>query len=447
MGEPAAAASRPPPRRRFPTPVRTLPCLDERAGPPRRRRSGHSRRRRGDARGGRAHRRAGDDGRSRAGAGAREALRSPRARLEPSRDDGARALSPNPRGAGAQYHSRAVSHGAQLRRRTSSTHSRAAPTTTSQSRSALPSSARASSASCGGRAPRTGQADPRLEIFRMQQQDDDSNAPPPDDPRIAPSWEGPPPSDSGRDSKPNRTPDSREGTSDEPIEAGTSLERPPGHRRRRGARGRREEPRRREPRRLLRPAREECRPRRRRRDGGEPPRALRAGGVVRAGAGRSRRRWRSRWSPTSIPGLSLLPAPHDAVEPPLALRAGRKVRWLGAPAGPPGGVPDHRRRARATERSRSMSWPAADVALCVTVPEPPAIETTYRYLRASFRRHLRKSIVRDRFRVHLLDRALRETRHAPRAAQSRSERCREDQSDARRDRLERSAIAFATRSS
>ncbi len=31
---------------------------------------------------------------------------------------------------------------------------------------------------------------------------------------------------------------------------------------------------------------------------------------------------------TSIPGLSILPAPHDAVEPPLALRAGRKVRWL-----------------------------------------------------------------------------------------------------------------------
>jgi flagellar biosynthesis protein FlhG len=51
---------------------------------------------------------------------------------------------------------------------------------------------------------------------------------------------------------------------------------------------------------------------------------------------------------------------------------------------------------------------AADVALCVTVPEPPAIETTYRYLRASFRRLLRKSIIRDRFRVHLLDRALRE---------------------------------------
>jgi flagellar biosynthesis protein FlhG len=111
--------------------------------------------------------------------------------------------------------------------------------------------------------------------------------------------------------------------------------------------------------------------------------------------------------PTSIPGLSILPAPHDAVEPPLALRAGRKVRWLGRLRGLPVEYliidvgPGHGAFALDV-------MAAADVALCVTVPEPPAIETTYRYLRASFRRQLRKSIIRDRFRVHLLDRALRE---------------------------------------
>ena len=32
--------------------------------------------------------------------------------------------------------------------------------------------------------------------------------------------------------------------------------------------------------------------------------------------------------PTSVPGLSILPGPHDAIEPPLQLRAGRKSRWL-----------------------------------------------------------------------------------------------------------------------
>ncbi len=32
--------------------------------------------------------------------------------------------------------------------------------------------------------------------------------------------------------------------------------------------------------------------------------------------------------PTSVPGLSLLPAAHDAIAPGLTLRAGRKMRWL-----------------------------------------------------------------------------------------------------------------------
>ena len=36
---------------------------------------------------------------------------------------------------------------------------------------------------------------------------------------------------------------------------------------------------------------------------------------------------------------------------------------------------------------------AADVAIAVTVPEPPAIETTYRFLRAAFRRRLRRALL------------------------------------------------------
>jgi flagellar biosynthesis protein FlhG len=103
--------------------------------------------------------------------------------------------------------------------------------------------------------------------------------------------------------------------------------------------------------------------------------------------------------PTSIQGLSLLPAPHDAIEPPLALRAGRKARWLAKLRALPAEFlvidvgPGHGAFALDV-------MAAADVALCVTVPEPPAIETTYRYLRASFRRALKRAIVRDRFRLH-----------------------------------------------
>jgi flagellar biosynthesis protein FlhG len=111
--------------------------------------------------------------------------------------------------------------------------------------------------------------------------------------------------------------------------------------------------------------------------------------------------------PTSIPGLSILPAPHDSVDPPLALRAGRKLRWLAKLRGLPVEYlvidvgPGHGPFAIDV-------MAAADVAVCVTVPEPPAIETTYRYLRAAFRRVVRRAVARDRFKMKLFDRALRE---------------------------------------
>jgi flagellar biosynthesis protein FlhG len=110
---------------------------------------------------------------------------------------------------------------------------------------------------------------------------------------------------------------------------------------------------------------------------------------------------------TSVPGLLLLPAPHDAVAPPLSLRAGRKSRWLS------------RLRALSAEYLVIDVGPghghlaldlmlAADIGICVTVPEPPAIEATYRFVRAAYRRRLRRSLARDRFRLTLLDRAVNE---------------------------------------
>jgi flagellar biosynthesis protein FlhG len=110
-------------------------------------------------------------------------------------------------------------------------------------------------------------------------------------------------------------------------------------------------------------------------------------------------------APTSVPGLWLLPAAHDAVTPALTLRAGRKARWLAA------------LRALPVEYLVVDVGPgqgdfaldlmlAADVPIAVTVPEPPAIETTYRFLRASFRHRLRRSISRDKLRATILDRAL-----------------------------------------
>jgi flagellar biosynthesis protein FlhG len=108
---------------------------------------------------------------------------------------------------------------------------------------------------------------------------------------------------------------------------------------------------------------------------------------------------------TSVPGLDLLPAPHDSIAPPLSLRAGRKAQWIA------------RMRAMKAEYLVIDVGPghghlaldlmlAADIAIAVSVPEPPAIEATYRYLRAAYRRRVRRALLRDRFRIGLLDRAL-----------------------------------------
>jgi flagellar biosynthesis protein FlhG len=47
----------------------------------------------------------------------------------------------------------------------------------------------------------------------------------------------------------------------------------------------------------------------------------------------------------------------------------------------------------------------ADIAIAVTSPEPPSIETTYRFTRALFQRVLRRSLTKDRFKMRLLERA------------------------------------------
>jgi flagellar biosynthesis protein FlhG len=109
--------------------------------------------------------------------------------------------------------------------------------------------------------------------------------------------------------------------------------------------------------------------------------------------------------PTSVPGLSLLPAAHDAIAPALPLRAGRKMRWLAALRALPAEYlvidvgPGH------GDLALDLML-AADVPIAVTVPEPPAIETTYRFLRAAFRRRLRRLLVRDKLQLSILERAL-----------------------------------------
>lgn len=115
---------------------------------------------------------------------------------------------------------------------------------------------------------------------------------------------------------------------------------------------------------------------------------------------------------TAVPGLSLLPAPHDAVEPPLQLRAGRKSRWLNKLKALPADylVVDV---GPGNSHLALDVMLAADFAICVTVPEPPAIETTYRFVRAAYRRKLRRALVKDRFRLSVVDRAFKDLGRLP----------------------------------
>ena len=115
---------------------------------------------------------------------------------------------------------------------------------------------------------------------------------------------------------------------------------------------------------------------------------------------------------TEVPGLRLLPYPHEALRQPGVLRGTRKARWLSrlrkldadylvVDAGPGNGP------------FTLDLLLAADVPVLVTTPEPPAVEAVYRFLRASFVAKLRRIVHRDRLRSGMLERCLGEFGRLP----------------------------------
>lgn len=106
---------------------------------------------------------------------------------------------------------------------------------------------------------------------------------------------------------------------------------------------------------------------------------------------------------TPVPGLRLLPQAYSFGST-VPLRPGRKPRWarklrqldvdyvvmdLGAGTAP----------------STLDLFSGADLGVLVTVPDPPAIEGAYRFAKALFQRRLRRALLKDRFRLRMLDRA------------------------------------------
>lgn len=106
---------------------------------------------------------------------------------------------------------------------------------------------------------------------------------------------------------------------------------------------------------------------------------------------------------TQVPGLSLVPQLYRAGST-VPVRPGRKARWA--------------RELKSLEADYVLldlgagTQPAtldlflmADFGICVSAPEPPSIEASYRFVRAAFVRALRRALVKDRFKLRLVERA------------------------------------------
>lgn len=110
--------------------------------------------------------------------------------------------------------------------------------------------------------------------------------------------------------------------------------------------------------------------------------------------------------PTPIPGLALLPQLYS-VGSTVPVRPGRKPRWA--------------RGLRQLDADYILldlgpgTAPAAldlfmdaDLGVCVTTPEPPSVEATYRLMRALLQRRVRRMLLNDRFKLRMVERALAE---------------------------------------
>src|SRR5688572_2548420 len=114
---------------------------------------------------------------------------------------------------------------------------------------------------------------------------------------------------------------------------------------------------------------------------------------------------------TPIPGLLLLPQEYS-IGSTVPVRPGRKPRWA--------------RRLRlmdvdyvildlgaGTAPATLDLFLSADMGLCAVTPEPPSVEATYRFFRAVFQRRIRRTLIRDRFKLRMVERAQAELHPLP----------------------------------
>lgn len=106
---------------------------------------------------------------------------------------------------------------------------------------------------------------------------------------------------------------------------------------------------------------------------------------------------------TSVPGLRLMPTEIDPttmtqVRPSRAAHWFRQIQSLGADY-----VILH--LGASTASSTLELFSNADVGICVTAPEPLAVESTYRFVRSLYFRALRRALTKERFKWRLVEKA------------------------------------------
>lgn len=106
---------------------------------------------------------------------------------------------------------------------------------------------------------------------------------------------------------------------------------------------------------------------------------------------------------TSVPGLRLMPNELDPttrtqVRPSRAAHWFRQIQSLSADY-----VILHLGASTASSTLELFSH--ADVGICVTAPEPLAVESTYRFLRSLYFRALRRALTKERFKWRLVEKA------------------------------------------
>lgn len=107
---------------------------------------------------------------------------------------------------------------------------------------------------------------------------------------------------------------------------------------------------------------------------------------------------------TPVPGLSMLPSAFDllAMAP---VKPARRAQWQKRLSAVAADYVLIHIGSSASSPSLDL-FATADIAVCVTAPEPIAIETTYGFLRTLFARGLRRRLMKEKHKLRLVERAL-----------------------------------------